>query len=181
MFSVQLLYKSSVQKIKLNQNEFPMKHTQVKQLFNHTIIMEKSLLNIVPHLKHNTKYTSYYIVLDKTSTLQNRAYNVFKIYITQLSNSLCKWWPFILCIRSQSLNLLGKLHHQKLVIPVEHNSIQILSIPINNAWLQNNKTNYQKSWHIKKRMHNKPKTEIEKLNKKPTSLFRMFSTIFSPS
>ena len=50
VFSVQLVYKTSVQKIELNQNEFPMKHTQVKQLFNHTIMMEKSLLNIVPHL-----------------------------------------------------------------------------------------------------------------------------------
>ena len=29
MFSVQLVYKTSVQKIELNQNEFPMKHTQV--------------------------------------------------------------------------------------------------------------------------------------------------------
>ena len=67
VFSVQLVYKTSVQKIKLNQNEFPMKHTQVKQLFNHTIIMEKKIVKHCATLKHNTKYTSYYIVLDKTS------------------------------------------------------------------------------------------------------------------
>ena len=53
-------------KRELNQNEFPMKHTQVKQLFNHTIIMEKKFVKHCATLKHNTKYTSYYIVLDKT-------------------------------------------------------------------------------------------------------------------
>ena len=118
VFSVRLLYKSSVQKIKLNQNEFPMKHTQMKELFNHTIIMEKKFVKHCATLKHNTKYTSYYVVLDKTSNTTNRAYNVFKRYITQLSHSLCKWWPFLLCIRSQSLNLLGKLRHHKPAILV---------------------------------------------------------------
>ena len=155
MFSVQLVYKTSVQKIELNQNEFPMKHTQV---IYHTTIKNQRHPN---------------------TTI--KAYNAFKRYITQLSISLRKWWPFLLCTRSQSLNLLGKLRHQKLVIPVEHNSIQILSVPINNTRLQNNKTNYQKSWHIKRRIHNQPNTEKWKAQLEPTSLFWMFSTIFSPS
>ena len=85
MFSVQLVYKSSVQKIKLNQNEFPMKHTQVKQLFNHTIIMEKKFVKHCATLKHNTKYTSYYIVLDKTSKHYKQSLQCFQeIYHTTI-------------------------------------------------------------------------------------------------
>ena len=42
VFSVQLVYKTSVQKIELNQNEFPMKHTQVKTA-------------IQPHYHHGEK------------------------------------------------------------------------------------------------------------------------------
>ena len=48
-----------------------MKHTQVKQLFNNTIIMEKKFVKHCATLKHNRKYTSYYIVLDKTSNTTN--------------------------------------------------------------------------------------------------------------
>ena len=62
----------------------------MKQLFNHTIIMEKKFVKHCATLKHNTKNTSYYIVLDKTSNTTNRAYNAFKRYITQLSHSLRK-------------------------------------------------------------------------------------------
>ena len=85
VFSVQLVYKTSVQKIKLNQNEFPMKHTQVKQLLNHNIIMEKKFVKHSATLKHNTKYTSYYIVLDKTSKHYKQSLQCFQeIYHTTI-------------------------------------------------------------------------------------------------
>ena len=85
VFSVQLLYKSSVQKIKLNQNEFPMKHTQVKQLFNHTIIMEKKFVKHCATLKNITHYTSYYIVVDKTSKHYKQSLQWFQeIYHTTI-------------------------------------------------------------------------------------------------
>ena len=85
MFSVQLVYKTSVQKIELNQNEFPMKHTQVKTAIQPHYHHGKKFVKHCATLKHNTKYTSYYIVLDKTSKHYKQSLQCFQeIYHTTI-------------------------------------------------------------------------------------------------